>query len=123
MAGRCANYPSGAKRAVSGTKEDIIALYFYDYLFIEPDALKGACQSDMKFIFGNVAEGLFPTAAAYPTAGFPDNELRGLYSITSDAAPEDTQEHPQRLCAMHSDLCAPRRQHGCTATTRYRFAS
>ena len=54
------NIPGGAERAVQETKRDIVALYFYDYLLTELDVLKDSRRSDMKFIFGNIAEELLP---------------------------------------------------------------
>ena len=60
MPSRRTTYPGGAERAEQETKGDIVALYFYDHLLTELDVLKGSRRSDMKFIFGNVAEELFP---------------------------------------------------------------
>jgi len=59
-AGNRTSYPGGAEGAIQETKGDIVALYFYDHLLTELDVLKGSHRSDMKFIFGNVAEELFP---------------------------------------------------------------
>ena len=53
-------YPGGEERALQEVKGDIVALYFYDRLLNEKEALKESCRPDMKFIYNNVAEELFP---------------------------------------------------------------
>ncbi len=53
-------YPGGAERALQEVKGDIVALYFYDRLLNEIEALKKSSRPDMKFIYNNVAEELFP---------------------------------------------------------------
>ena len=53
-------YPGGEERALQEVKGDIVALYFYDRLLNEIEALKKSRRPDMKFIYNNVAEELFP---------------------------------------------------------------
>ena len=53
-------YPGGEERALQEVKGDIVALYFYDRLLNEIEALKKSSRPDMKFIYNNVAEELFP---------------------------------------------------------------
>ena len=53
-------YPGGAERALQEVKGDIVALYFYDRLLNDQQALKDTRRPDMKFIYNSVAEELFP---------------------------------------------------------------
>ena len=53
-------YPGGEERALQEVKGDIVALYFYDRLLNDIQALKKSRRPDMKFIYNNVAEELFP---------------------------------------------------------------
>lgn len=53
-------YPGGEERALQEVKGDIVALYFYDRLLNEIEALNQSSRPDMKFIYNNVAEELFP---------------------------------------------------------------
>jgi hypothetical protein len=57
---RRTGYPGGAKRAVDEVKGDLAALYFYDRLLSDLKVLNGTRRPDMKFIYGDVAEELFP---------------------------------------------------------------
>jgi len=68
--GRRTTYLGGAERAVQETKRDIVAPYFYDYLLTELDVLKDSRRSDMKFIFGNIAEELLPLLLRILPPGF-----------------------------------------------------
>ena len=58
--GRRTTYRGGAERTVQEAKRDIVALHFHDYLLTELDVRKDSRRSDMKFIFGNIAEELLP---------------------------------------------------------------
>ncbi|MBM3890272.1 MAG: hypothetical protein FJ388_14250, partial [Verrucomicrobia bacterium] len=59
-AGRRTGYPGGAERAVREVKGDIVSLYYFDHVINDVQAMRGTRRSDMRFIFGNIAEELFP---------------------------------------------------------------
>ena len=54
------NYPGGAERAVKEVKGDIVNLYFYDRLLRNSRVFKGTRRPDMKFMYEEIAEELFP---------------------------------------------------------------
>ena len=58
-------YPGGEERALQEVKGDIVALYFYDRLLNEIEALKKSSRPEMKFIYNNVAEELFPVLGSF----------------------------------------------------------
>jgi len=62
-------YPGGANRAVKEVKGDLAALYFYDSLIRESKVLQNARQGDMKVIYENVCEELFPVLEQILPAG------------------------------------------------------
>src|SRR5206468_916429 len=53
-------FHSPPERAEAEVKGDLVNLYFYDRLLRQQDVLKGTLRPDMKFIFGDIAEELFP---------------------------------------------------------------
>jgi len=55
-----AGYSGGTERALDEVKGDIVALYFYDRLLADGQALRDTKRPDMKFILNHVAEELFP---------------------------------------------------------------
>ena len=59
-AARRVDYPGGPARAVDEVKGDIAMEYFCDRLLTDLKALKGTRRPDMKFIYGEVAEELYP---------------------------------------------------------------
>ena len=65
-----AAYPGGEERALQEVKGDIVALYFYDRLLNEIEALKKSSRPDMKFIYNNVAEELFPVLGSLVPRGW-----------------------------------------------------
>ena len=54
------SYPGGSERALDEVKGDIVALYFYDHLLNETEALSDTTRPDMKFSINSVAEELYP---------------------------------------------------------------
>jgi hypothetical protein len=60
---RRTGYPGGAERAVREVKGDLAILYFFDRLRNELHALEGTRRPDMKFIYGHIAEELYPFLA------------------------------------------------------------
>ncbi len=63
-------YPGGEERALQEVKGDIVALYFYDRLLNEIEALKKSSRPEMKFIYNNVAEELFPVLGSFVPRGW-----------------------------------------------------
>ena len=63
-------YPGGAERALQEVKGDIVALYFYDRLLNEQQALRDTRRPDMKFIYNSVAEELFPILDCFVPDGW-----------------------------------------------------
>ena len=63
------DYPGGAERAVAEVKGDLVMLYFYDRLLTEVDALKDSRRPDVKFVFGAIAEELYPLLGRILPAG------------------------------------------------------
>ncbi|MFH1007771.1 MAG: hypothetical protein V1800_09750 [Candidatus Latescibacterota bacterium] len=59
-AGNRTAHTGGAERAVREVKGDITALYFYDRLLTDLDVLNGTRRPDMKFIYGALAEEMYP---------------------------------------------------------------
>jgi hypothetical protein len=53
-------YPGGAERAVREVKGDLASLYFFDRLRTQLGVLNGTKRPDIKFIYGSVAEELYP---------------------------------------------------------------
>lgn len=53
-------FHSPPERAEAEVKGDLVNLYFYDQLLHQQNVLKGTLRPDMKFIFGDIAEELFP---------------------------------------------------------------
>ena len=78
--GRRTTYRGGAESTVQETKRDIVALYFHDYLLTELDVLKDSRRSDMKFIFGNIAEELLPLLSRILP---PDSEAMSFVDYTA----------------------------------------
>ena len=62
-------YPGGAERAVQEAKSDIVSLYFYDRLLNDLKALKGTGREDVKLVYADVAEELFPIMARILPSG------------------------------------------------------
>ena len=63
-------YPGGAERALQEVKGDIVALYFYDRLLNDQQALRNTRRPDMKFIYNSVAEELFPILNCFVPDGW-----------------------------------------------------
>ncbi len=60
QAGKRTGYPGGAERAVQEVKGDIVALFFYDRLIRDLGVLRESKRPDVKVVYMNAAEELFP---------------------------------------------------------------
>ncbi|MBM4078377.1 MAG: hypothetical protein FJ278_01675 [Planctomycetes bacterium] len=69
QAQRRPGFSGGAQRALDEVKGDIVALYFYDRLLTDLQALRGTRRPDVKFILNHVAEELFPVLPRVLPAG------------------------------------------------------
>jgi hypothetical protein len=56
-------YPGGSQRAEKEVMGDIVALYFYDLFFCERKALSYTCRPDIKVMYMNISEELFPVVS------------------------------------------------------------
>jgi len=79
-AGKRTSYPGGASRAVQEVKGDIVALYFYDRLITDLGVLKETKRPDVKVVYMNAAEELFPIL---PKLVPPGSELLNFVDYTA----------------------------------------
>ena len=54
------SYPGGAERAVNEVKGDLMSLYSYDHLLNDLKVLHGTRHADIKFIYGELSEEMYP---------------------------------------------------------------
>jgi hypothetical protein len=67
------------QRGLNQAKADIVALAFYDRLLRDPDLVKGTLRPDMKFLYAEPAEELFPLLArilpkGWEVSAMPENQ-------------------------------------------------
>ena len=102
-------YPGGEERALQEVKGDIVALYFYDRLLNEIEALKKSSRPDMKFIYNNVAEELFPVLGnlvprGWETLNFVDYTASRIVKRREVLGNIPSSEHARSLIyTLHDD--------------------
>ena len=101
-------YPGGAQRALDEVKGDIVALYFYDRLLTELRVLEGCRRPDVKLVYAEIAEELFPVLGRILP---PGSELLNALDYTPDRVLKRREvlgRLPRQLpstliCTLHDD--------------------
>ena len=102
-------YPGGEERALQEIKGDIVALYFYDRLLNEIEALNKSSRPDMKFIYNNVAEELFSVLGSlvprgWETLNFVDYTASRIVKRREVLGNIPSSEHARSLIyTLHDD--------------------
>jgi hypothetical protein len=78
-AGNRKDYPGGAERAINEVKGDLVSLYFYDRLLDDLHALRDTRRPDLKIVYGQLAEELFPVLGKILP---PGSEMLNLIDYT-----------------------------------------